>query len=211
MRTKRERITRLYLPGRPVGPPLSGGTKDSIRFFPTRDVSSPSPLHHPAPPRARARSEGSSVCVPPECVPCARREREPWVGQPAAHGNPRRLGFLTKHPRGYAPVLRILHHCFIIFSLLVVLRARSFSCILLTRRPPIFRDTAGPYGYFDWFHGFVEIPSAGRKIVTMTLYHDDRYTWSSLRENLNLAVIFFFYYIEVILLLNVIRNCTKRM
>lgn len=42
MRTKRERITRLYLPGRPVGPPLSGGTKDSIRFFPTRDVSSPS-------------------------------------------------------------------------------------------------------------------------------------------------------------------------
>lgn len=40
MSTKRERITRLYLPGRSVGPPLSGGTKDSIRFFPTRDVSS---------------------------------------------------------------------------------------------------------------------------------------------------------------------------
>lgn len=156
MSTKRERITRLYLPGRPVGPPLSGGTKDSIRFFPTRRffpfTPPPQPLFHSQPRRAGPDWRDSSVCVPPECVPCAHREREPWVGQPAAHGNPWRLGFLgfTKHPRGYAPVLRILHLCFIILSpsSSSSARARSFSLSRILLTLPFFA-TAGPYGCFD--------------------------------------------------------------
>lgn len=99
MSTKRERITRLYLPGSAGGAPAVRRNEGLYPFLPsTRRFFSLLP-------RAReARSEGSSVCVPPECVPCAPREREPWVGQPAAHGNPWRLGFLTKRPRGYAPV-----------------------------------------------------------------------------------------------------------
>lgn len=187
MSTKRERITRLYLPGRPTGPPLSGGTKDSIRFFLTRRFFSP-PLSPPRPSCPPARGPiGGIIGV---CSSWMRPVCASWKG---AMGGPTCCPWEpteTRVPHQTPPWLRarltnpppLLHHSpppssYLPFLFLVFIH-------------PFFA-TAGPYGCFDWFHGFVESPlGSGRKIVTMTLYHDDRYTWSSLRGgNLNLAAI----------------------
>lgn len=163
MSTKSAKELHVYIcQVRPVGPPLSGGNEGLYPFLPSarRFFSPPLPL---PPPRARARearSEGSSS----ECVrsllnaspPCAPREREPWVGQPAAHGNPRRPRVPQQTPPWLRARLTESSTAASSFSL-----SPSSSRFLPPRDDPFpshrilpssfffFFATAGPYGCFD--------------------------------------------------------------
>jgi len=148
MSTKRERITRLYLPGRPAGPPLSGGTKDSICFFPLRDVSSLS-LSPPSSPARAGPDRRDRRCV---FLLNASRVRlvkgsHGWANllPMGTHGD---SGSSPNTPVATRPSYGILHRCFIILSLFVVHPPRDDPFPSLVFFHPFFA-TAGPYGCFD--------------------------------------------------------------
>lgn len=134
-------------------------------------------LSPPSPPPPRAR--GPIVRRDRRCVFLLNASRVRLVK--GSHGWANLLpmgthgdsGSSPNTPVATRPSYGILHRCFIILSLFVVHPPRDDPFPSLVFFHPFFA-TAGPYGCFDWFHGFVESPSASEEkslrwhYVTMT-------------------------------------------